>query len=371
MSRSRLRLPSLLSLSLALASLACAEPTDDDPNADDESDDGDSESGDGDGDAEPLMATWHQDIAPMMIAKCSGCHRDGGIAPFSLESYEQAAPWASLALDAIEGGEMPPWGQANTEECQPRHGFKDDPRLTDHELALLSAWIDADTPEGDPATAAPLPEPPMLELTDADVRLTTGELTLEPGKDQFWCFVLDPGFESSVFIDATQIVAGNEEIVHHVLIYVDESGQAEQKAGDDGKYECFGGPGLGQPTLVSAWAPGVPPAFLPSEVAMTIPAGAKLARHSLRQGCAAVPRPAVVDGQQLRAAAARSQRLERLPRIPNPGWRRRSHRRDHLSAAEWDPRYSPVVGRLAHALRRRRHAARPRSPHARGRHRAR
>src|SRR5690606_850907 len=31
-----------------------------------------------------------------------------------------------------------------------------------------------------------------------------------------------------------------------------------------------------QPTLISAWAPGVPPGILPSEIAMNIPAGAKL-----------------------------------------------------------------------------------------------
>lgn len=271
MSHSRLALSSLLSLPLTLASISCTEvpSIDDDDHANEESGDGE---GDGDGDPEPLMATWHQDIAPLFAAKCSGCHQDGGIAPFSLESYEQSAPWASLALDAVDRGEMPPWGQDNTEECQPRHGFADDPRLTEHERALLAAWIDAGTPEGDPATAAPLPEPPQLELPDADLRLTSPEITIEPGKDQFWCFVLDPGFTQPQLIDATQIVAGNSEIVHHVLIYVDESGKAE--AGD--AYECFGGPGLSQPTLISAWAPGVPPSVLPSEIAMSIPAGAKL-----------------------------------------------------------------------------------------------
>ena len=283
MRRSQLWIPSLLALPLALTLSACVDDkTTPDDAADDDSSSGDGDGdpgdgdGDGDGDPEPLTATWHQDIAPFIAEKCTGCHRDGGIGPFSLETYEQAAPWATLALDAIERGDMPPWGQDNTEECQPRHGFKDDPRLTDDQLALLTAWIDAGTPEGDPATAAPLPKPPELELSDADLRLTTDEITLEPGEDQFWCFVLDPGFDTPQLIDATQVVAGNESVVHHVLVYIDETGEAEAKAGADGRYECFGGPGLGQPTLVSAWAPGVPPGVLPEQIAMNIPAGAKL-----------------------------------------------------------------------------------------------
>jgi hypothetical protein len=275
MSRSHFHVSSLLSLPLVFVTLACAAPDSADSSVgegEEESGDGDPGDGDGDGDPEPLMATWHQDIAPIVAETCSGCHREGGIAPFSLESYEQAVPWAELALEAVERGDMPPWGQANTEECEPRHGFMADPRLTEHELALLAAWIDTGKPEGDPSTAAPLPEPPDLELANADVRLTTPEITIEPGADEFWCFVVDPGFTEPVFIEATQIVAGNPEIVHHVLVYVDETGNSE--AGD--AYPCFGAPNISQPTLISAWAPGVPPAILPSEIAMNIPAGAKL-----------------------------------------------------------------------------------------------
>ena len=171
---------------------------------------------------------------------------------------------------------MPPWGADETEECQPRHPFKHDPRLTDEQLELFIDWIGDGTPEGDPATAAEIPTPPSTVLADADLRLTTPEIEIEPGKDQFWCFVLDPGFTDTTFIDATQITAGNESIVHHVLIYLDETGTSANQAGDDGRYECFGGPGLAQPTLIGAWAPGAPPSLMPEAVAMNIPVGSKI-----------------------------------------------------------------------------------------------
>ncbi len=264
-----------LALSLGFA-FACTEVPD--GTADDgESESGESETGDTD-DTDGLAreTTWHQHIAPIVIGKCSGCHRDGGIAPFSLNSYDTAAPWAALALGAIEAGQMPPWGQAETDECQPLHGYKHDPRLTDEQLELFRDWIADGTPEGDPATAAELPTPPSLVLEDADLRLTTPEIEIGPGNDQFWCFVLDPEFTDTTFVDATQITAGNDSIVHHVLIYLDETGQSEQLAGDDGRYECFGGPGLGNPTLIGAWAPGAPPNLLPEAVAMNIPVGSKI-----------------------------------------------------------------------------------------------
>jgi hypothetical protein len=276
MSRLLLRLSPSLLVPLALASGCADVPSAGDGSEAGESETGDTGDGDGDGDGLAQETTWHQHIAPLMVEKCGQCHREGGIAPFALDDYEQAAPWAELALDAIESGQMPPWGQAVTEECQPRHGFEDDPRLSEEQLALLRDWILDGTPEGDPETAAPVPELAPLDLEGADLSLTIPDMEIGPGSDQFWCFVLDPQFEGPTFIDATQVVPGNDEIVHHVLIYIDESGQSEQLAGDDGRYECFGGPGLSSPTLIGAWAPGVPPNEMPDQVAMNIPEGAKL-----------------------------------------------------------------------------------------------
>ncbi|MFV8751997.1 hypothetical protein ACNOYE_15735 [Nannocystaceae bacterium ST9] len=258
----------------------------DDPASDDQADDGGSseaESGTSEGETEvgetgeSLAPTWHRDIAPLIAEKCSACHREGGIAPFAIGDYTQGAAWAELAFDAIERGDMPPWGQAATSECQPRHGFLGDPRFTDEQLELLGAWIEVGKPEGDPNDAAPLPEPPSLELADADLRLEMpSDVTVSPGQDQFWCFVVDPEFTSTQFIDGVQIDPGNDAIVHHVLVYVDDSGESADLADDQGRYECFGGPGLAEPRLLAAWAPGSVPSEMPEGVAMDIPAGAKL-----------------------------------------------------------------------------------------------
>jgi hypothetical protein len=88
--------------------------------------------------------------------------------------------------------------------------------------------------------------------------------------------VVDPGFTSTEFIDGVQIDPGNDAIVHHVLVYVDDTGESAALADDQGRYECFGGPGLNEPRLLAAWAPGSIPSTMPEGVAMDIPAGAKL-----------------------------------------------------------------------------------------------
>ena len=221
--------------------------------------------------------TWYQDIAPLAAAKCGGCHVAGGIAPFALTTYEESAPWAPFLADAAEAGTMPPFLADDTPECQPRHGWKDDLRLSDPERALLRAWADAGAPAGDPAAAAPLPEPPRLDLPDADLRLTIpSAVTIDGAKDQFICFSIDPGFDTDTWIDALQINAGNPKVVHHVLLYVDEQGASADVAGPDGAYPCFGGPGVDASGLIGAWAPGMAAFYTPPDTAFRVPAGARL-----------------------------------------------------------------------------------------------
>jgi hypothetical protein len=93
---------------LALPAFACSEvpssQSDSDTQAETSGDgdgDGDGDPGDGDGDNEALRPNWHEDVAPLVYASCVGCHFEGGIGPFALETYEQAAPFAALMRDAV------------------------------------------------------------------------------------------------------------------------------------------------------------------------------------------------------------------------------------------------------------------------------
>ncbi|MCR9162446.1 MAG: hypothetical protein ACE37F_19585 [Nannocystaceae bacterium] len=219
--------------------------------------------------------TWHADIAPLVSERCSGCHVDGGIAPYPFVDYESTAPLAQALAAAVESGSMPPWGAAVTEECSPPHGFKDDISLSADEVALFRAWSDAGAPEGDPAFAAELPPPPDTQLDPVDTVLQMdGAVTIDGTTDSFLCFSLDPGVDEDRYFNGMQIVPGNDKVVHHVLVYLDEDGETADAAGPDGSFPCSGGAISG--TLLGAWAPGTVPMRTPEDVGMRVNAGSRI-----------------------------------------------------------------------------------------------
>ncbi len=219
--------------------------------------------------------TWHADVAPIVSERCSGCHTDGGIAPYPFTDYQSTAPLAGAIAASVESRSMPPWGAQVTDECTPPHGFKDDISLDDDEIALIRAWADADAPEGDPALAAELPSPPDTDLDPVDAVLQIpSEVTIDGTSDQFLCFSLDPGVDADRYFNGMQIVPGNDKVVHHVLVYLDESGESEELAGEDGVFECSGGSIGG--TLLGAWAPGSVPMRTPPDVGMRVSLGSRL-----------------------------------------------------------------------------------------------
>ncbi|WP_248581130.1 hypothetical protein [Nocardioides sp. InS609-2] len=88
------------------------------------------------------------------------------------------------------------------------------------------------------------------------------------GTDDYRCFLLDPGLEKDAIITGTNVLPGNPQVVHHVILFrvpADQVGVAEDMdAGTPGEgWTCFGGTGLdaGGAQLdnapwLGAWAPG-------------------------------------------------------------------------------------------------------------------
>lgn len=222
---------------------------------------------------------WVHDLAPLMATHCVSCHVAGGIAPFALDNYQDAAMWAEAAAAQVGAGLMPPWHAVETDECEPPLPFKHDARLTADEIGMFVAWSDAGTPQGDPADAVPLPEPPVLDLADPSATAMMASAIELPADgaslDSFHCLSFDPGNTQDVYVDGLQVIAGNREVVHHVLMFVDEG--AESASWPGGVQEnCGGGSGVGGATLVGGWVPGSLPIETPDEVAVLLPAGSRI-----------------------------------------------------------------------------------------------
>jgi hypothetical protein len=227
-----------------------------------------------------LRPNWHEDIAPLAAANCQSCHVAGGIGPFAMTSYDETKPWATVMAAAVMDATMPPWHAVETDECEPPFPFKHDARLSDADKALFQDWAAAGAPEGDPKLAAPLPEPPSLDLAGATrTVLVDTEIDIPAAglvRDHFHCLSIDPGNTESVYLDGMQVIAGNRGIVHHVLIYVDAAGASASWPGGV-KKNCGGGAGIaGAVQLIGGWVPGGLPIEPPADVGSEVPPGTRL-----------------------------------------------------------------------------------------------
>jgi hypothetical protein len=226
-----------------------------------------------------VVPTFAGTIEAILQDKCQRCHSVGGIAPFPLVSYEDIHDIAALARAKVVSKEMPPWGAFDDEACKMQHKLKDDLRLTDDQLAKLVGWIDNGMPRGDDALrpAAKHFAPVGLEgKTHTLTMATPYEVAENSGKDEIRCFPIDPGFATDTWVGGTNVVPGSSQVVHHVIVYVDPKGEGAAKAAGATSYPCFGGPNVSDPSLLLAWAPGVPPTTYGEDTGLKIPAGAKL-----------------------------------------------------------------------------------------------
>src|SRR5262249_58278633 len=100
--------------------------------------------------------TFTKDVAPILQRSCQGCHRADGVAPMALTTYEEVRPWARAMKQRTSigphAGVMPPWYVEKNLGIQQ---FKDDPSLSDKEIATLAKWADTGAPRGNPADMPP------------------------------------------------------------------------------------------------------------------------------------------------------------------------------------------------------------------------
>lgn len=202
--------------------------------------------------------TYYEDVRPILAERCTRCHEAGGIAPFALTSYDNAALYGPAVVQATSARVMPPFLADNSGACG---HFATDRWLSDEELSTLDRWASGGFLEGDPMTPAP-PSTPLASLEVVSTTLDMGldYLPEQTTSDDYRCFVVEPSWTTDQFVTAYQVHPGNGAIVHHLIVYrptTDEAAataRAMHATGDPG-YGCLGGPGVAAAPLV-LWAPG-------------------------------------------------------------------------------------------------------------------
>ncbi|HEU5231926.1 MAG TPA: tetratricopeptide repeat protein [Terriglobales bacterium] len=176
--------------------------------------------------------TFNRDIAPIIFANCSVCHRPGEAGPFPLLNYEQVKKHARQIATVTASKYMPPW----LPEPGP-YKFADERSLTSAQILTIRKWVDGGELEGNSADLPPQPKfasdwqigkPDMVVSADRAFALPAS------GTDQYWNFILRVPISETHWLRAVEIRPGDKRIVHHANILVDRMEAARQMEHEGG-----------------------------------------------------------------------------------------------------------------------------------------
>ncbi len=250
--------------------------------------------------------TFNKDVAPILFANCTACHRPGEIGPMSFTSYREVRPWAKAIQGAVQTRRMPPW------HADPHYGkFANDSRLSEAQVATIVQWAKGGAPEGNPKDLPPVPQfADGWQIGKPDLTFAIPEFTLsDAGYDEQKTFFVEMNLDQEIWVDAVEIRPGNRKVVHHAHVWLELPQPAEKPLAvkksatprisyttregtrvyakpdapviDDGCSHPDGGMWPGQKpselsTMLGSFVPGKAPEVWPAGIAKRIPAGSKL-----------------------------------------------------------------------------------------------
>jgi len=185
---------------------------------------------------DPAQVTFSKDIAPILQRSCENCHRPDGAGPMSLITYQEVRRYGQRIKErtAIRDrmGAMPPWYVEKDIGIQ---HYKNDPSLSDEDLARIQAWVDNGMPQGDPAD---MPAPRTWGdgtswTIRPDVVVSTENITVEGDAPDWWGEItsVPVGIDEDRYVRAIEIhevndvptsgsersTVGGKYIVHHMI----------------------------------------------------------------------------------------------------------------------------------------------------------
>ncbi|MCH7671947.1 MAG: hypothetical protein IIB72_07240 [Proteobacteria bacterium] len=211
------------------------------------------------------QVTYNGEVGRIINENCVVCHREGGIAPMQLGSYDQVRPWAPLIQLRVANKEMPPYAYDHGIGIQELQG---DWRLQQEDIDTIVAWVNQGAPLGDPDQAVPAPvlnDPDEWNFVDQfgqpDVIIPSVAMDIPADGNDLWSnHYVESTITTDRCIKAVQVKPrGNAKaVVHHANSYV-------ELLQDDGSFERYG--------QLTEYAMGKWGEIVPDGVCRTIPAG--------------------------------------------------------------------------------------------------
>ena len=223
---------------------------------------------------------YEQDIAPIIEENCASCHREGGVAPFAMDSYSMIRGWSPMIREVVMTKRMPP-GQID-----PHVGsFENDMLLTDSEQQTLLHWIEAGAPRDgttDPLAHLSWPESEWaFGKPDLIIDIPPQEIPAT-GVLDYYNVMVDVDLEEDRWVRASQYIPGDHTVLHHTLHSIIPPGAARGGS-------LLGGDDPDRPGI-APYIPGQAPRMEPPNTGGLLRAGTKIAMqmHYTTTGRAAI-----------------------------------------------------------------------------------
>jgi hypothetical protein len=206
------------------------------------------------------------DIAPVLAEQCASCHREGGVAPFAMDSHTMVQGWSPMIREVLMTRRMPP-GQIDGHIGE----FINDRLIDDQDVRNIIAWAEAGAPKDgdtDPLTSLVWPEskwafgePDMV----LDIPATTVPAT---GSGVFVNVEVEFDMPTDRWLRGSQIIAGDRSVLHHTVNRLDFPGESGRG--------FLGGSGNPDKASITAYIPGDTPDLNPSNTGGLVKAGSVL-----------------------------------------------------------------------------------------------
>ncbi len=172
--------------------------------------------------------SYSTDIAPLIQAKCVGCHSPGNFAPFAFTNYASVTSnMTKMRLEILKGA-MPPWHADYNYQM-----YSNDLSLSPSNAALLVKWIDDGAPRGTGADALTNPPPPInypfawpsaLGTPDTIITIWSNSIPNTPegipaSGVLSYRYVNYTYNGPDVWLRAAVVLPGTVPVVHHILAY--------------------------------------------------------------------------------------------------------------------------------------------------------
>ena len=176
------------------------------------------------------VPSYTRDVAPIIARNCAECHREGGIAPFAMDSKLALQGWSPMIREVVMTRRMPP-GQIDNKVGYSTRNLQN---LEDAEIQTLVRWVNAGSPVDGEID-------PLAQLTWPDTKWTVAELLGEPdmiltipaqripatGVVDYMDVPIDLGLTEDKWVRASEVAPGQKEVLHHIITSVIPPGGAE------------------------------------------------------------------------------------------------------------------------------------------------